>query len=139
MFGGKSTVKGMTSGTASSVAFTPLQGLEIVNPMAAEKKVQEVSKGGVIYMAIDHHSPLSCLSPLMLPLVLHSLHLTTPLCLPFPSLPGQPKVFFKWSILQENMTPFSFGPFIYSRQEALSKDQFFPHIIVHVSNHVRFH
>ena len=36
-------MRGMTSGTASSVAFTPLQGLEIVNPMAAEKKVQEVS------------------------------------------------------------------------------------------------
>ena len=42
MFGGKSTVRGATSGIASSVAFTPLQGLEIVNPMAAEKRVQEV-------------------------------------------------------------------------------------------------
>ncbi len=41
-FGGKSTVRGAVSGTASSVAFTPLQGLEIVNPMAAEKKVLEV-------------------------------------------------------------------------------------------------
>ena len=44
MFGGKSTVRGATSGTASSVAFTPLQGLEIVNPMAAEKKVQVSSR-----------------------------------------------------------------------------------------------
>ena len=30
-------------GTASSVAFTPLQGLEIVNPQAAEKKVDEAN------------------------------------------------------------------------------------------------
>jgi hypothetical protein len=36
-------VRGATSGIASSVAFTPLQGLEIVNPQAAEKRVQEVS------------------------------------------------------------------------------------------------
>ena len=36
-------MRGATSGIASSVAFTPLQGLEIVNPLAAEKKVQEVS------------------------------------------------------------------------------------------------
>ncbi|XP_070580403.1 U4/U6 small nuclear ribonucleoprotein Prp31-like [Ptychodera flava] len=43
-YGGKSTVKGReTSGTASSVAFTPLQGLEIVNPNAAEKKVAEAN------------------------------------------------------------------------------------------------
>lgn len=36
--GGRSTVSGRgTSGTASSVAFTPLQGLEIVNPQAAIK------------------------------------------------------------------------------------------------------
>ena len=41
-YGGQSTVKRSTtsvSGTASSIAFTPLQGLEIVNPHAAEKKV----------------------------------------------------------------------------------------------------
>ena len=31
------------TGTASSVAFTPLQGLEIVNPQAAEKKVDEAN------------------------------------------------------------------------------------------------
>ncbi|XP_077980440.1 U4/U6 small nuclear ribonucleoprotein Prp31-like [Glandiceps talaboti] len=43
-YGGKSTVKGReTSGTASSVAFTPLQGLEIVNPNAAEKRVAEAN------------------------------------------------------------------------------------------------
>jgi len=33
----------VTSGTASSVAFTPVQGLEIVNPLAAEKKVDEAN------------------------------------------------------------------------------------------------
>lgn len=33
----------VTSGTASSVAFTPIQGLEIVNPLAAEKKVDEAN------------------------------------------------------------------------------------------------
>lgn len=40
IWGGKSTVKtgSQTSGTASSIAFTPLQGLEIVNPGAAEDK-----------------------------------------------------------------------------------------------------
>ena len=46
-WGGASTVKRHTgasvSGTASSVAFTPLQGLEIVNPQAAEKKVDEAN------------------------------------------------------------------------------------------------
>ncbi|CAF1196619.1 unnamed protein product [Didymodactylos carnosus] len=36
-FGGMTTVKKHVSGTASSVAFTPLQGLEIVNPNAADK------------------------------------------------------------------------------------------------------
>jgi len=36
VYGGRSTVKGASSGTASSIAFTPLQGLEIVNPNAAE-------------------------------------------------------------------------------------------------------
>ena len=35
-YGGASTVKRQVAGTASSVAFTPLQGLEIVNPHAAE-------------------------------------------------------------------------------------------------------
>ncbi|XP_022105100.1 U4/U6 small nuclear ribonucleoprotein Prp31-like isoform X1 [Acanthaster planci] len=44
--GGRSTVRGReTSGTASSVAFTPLQGLEIVNPQAAEKKASEENAG----------------------------------------------------------------------------------------------
>lgn len=42
-YGGKSTVRGQISGTASSVAFTPLQGIEIVNPKAAEKRVQEAN------------------------------------------------------------------------------------------------
>ena len=42
-YGGRSTVRSATSGTASSVAFTPLQGLEIVNPLAAEKKAQEAN------------------------------------------------------------------------------------------------
>lgn len=32
------------SGTASSVAFTPLQGLEIVNPQAAEKATDTDAK-----------------------------------------------------------------------------------------------
>uniref|UniRef100_UPI00398F6540 U4/U6 small nuclear ribonucleoprotein Prp31 isoform X2 n=1 Tax=Pristiophorus japonicus TaxID=55135 RepID=UPI00398F6540 len=41
VYGGKSTIRDRSSGTASSVAFTPLQGLEIVNPQAAEKKVTE--------------------------------------------------------------------------------------------------
>lgn len=31
------------SGTASSIAFTPMQGLEIVNPHAAEKKVADAN------------------------------------------------------------------------------------------------
>lgn len=37
VWGGSTTVKKHVSGTASSVAFTPLQGLEIVNPQAAER------------------------------------------------------------------------------------------------------
>ncbi|XP_060860771.1 U4/U6 small nuclear ribonucleoprotein Prp31 [Metopolophium dirhodum] len=37
-WGGATSVKKQVSGTASSVAFTPLQGLEIVNPQAAETK-----------------------------------------------------------------------------------------------------
>ena len=42
-WGGATTVKKQISGTASSVAFTPLQGLEIVNPQAAEKRVDEAN------------------------------------------------------------------------------------------------
>ncbi|KAJ1530792.1 hypothetical protein ONE63_005643 [Megalurothrips usitatus] len=43
VWGGSTTVKKQVSGTASSVAFTPLQGLEIVNPQAAEKNVSEAN------------------------------------------------------------------------------------------------
>lgn len=43
-WGGSSTVRKQVSGTASSVAFTPLQGLEIVNPQAAEKSGIESNK-----------------------------------------------------------------------------------------------
>lgn len=43
-WGGSTTVKKHVAGTASSVAFTPLQGLEIVNPQAAEKKAQEANQ-----------------------------------------------------------------------------------------------
>lgn len=43
VWGGSTTVKKQVSGTASSVAFTPLQGLEIVNPQAAEVKVEEAN------------------------------------------------------------------------------------------------
>lgn len=42
-WGGASTIKRAVAGTASSVAFTPLQGLEIVNPQAAEKRIEEVN------------------------------------------------------------------------------------------------
>lgn len=42
-WGGATTVKKHVSGTASSVAFTPLQGLEIVNPQAAERRVDEAN------------------------------------------------------------------------------------------------
>jgi U4/U6 small nuclear ribonucleoprotein PRP31 len=42
-YGGSTTVKRQISGTASSVAFTPLQGLEIVNPQAAETKINEAN------------------------------------------------------------------------------------------------
>ncbi|KAF5306130.1 hypothetical protein FQR65_LT07406 [Abscondita terminalis] len=42
-WGGSTTVKKQVSGTASSVAFTPLQGLEIVNPQAAEIKINEAN------------------------------------------------------------------------------------------------
>ncbi|XP_064645196.1 U4/U6 small nuclear ribonucleoprotein Prp31-like [Lineus longissimus] len=44
IWGGSTTVRKQISGTASSVAFTPLQGLEIVNPQAAEKSVQETNQ-----------------------------------------------------------------------------------------------
>lgn len=43
-WGGSTTVKKQISGTASSVAFTPLQGLEIVNPQAAETRSQEANQ-----------------------------------------------------------------------------------------------
>lgn len=43
-WGGSTTVKKHVAGTASSVAFTPLQGLEIVNPQAAEKKAFEANQ-----------------------------------------------------------------------------------------------
>lgn len=43
VWGGSTTVKRQVAGTASSVAFTPLQGLEIVNPQAAEKKVADAN------------------------------------------------------------------------------------------------
>ena len=78
VYGGKSSIRGATSGTASSVAFTPLQvcvcvfvrivfftcvtidaclfqGLEIVNPMAAEKKVQEVTSNARFYLPFSCH------------------------------------------------------------------------------------
>ncbi|KAG7307120.1 U4/U6 small nuclear ribonucleoprotein Prp31 [Plutella xylostella] len=42
-WGGATTVRRQVSGTASSVAFTPLQGLEIVNPQAAETRVNEAN------------------------------------------------------------------------------------------------
>lgn len=41
--GSTTTVKKHVSGTASSVAFTPLQGLEIVNPQAAERGLESNS------------------------------------------------------------------------------------------------
>lgn len=44
VFGGSTTVRKHVSGTASSVAFTPLQGLEIVNPQAAEKPIDADAK-----------------------------------------------------------------------------------------------
>lgn len=44
VYGGNTTVRKQISGTASSVAFTPLQGLEIVNPQAAEKSTDTNAK-----------------------------------------------------------------------------------------------
>lgn len=43
VYGGTSTIKKPVSGTASSVSFTPLQGLEIQNPLAAQKKIDEAN------------------------------------------------------------------------------------------------
>ena len=43
VYGGSTSIRKQVSGTASSVAFTPLQGLEIVNPHAAEEKVNEAN------------------------------------------------------------------------------------------------
>ncbi|KAK4337325.1 hypothetical protein RND71_043496 [Anisodus tanguticus] len=43
VYGGTSTIKKPVSGTASSVSFTPLQGLEIQNPLAAESKMNEAN------------------------------------------------------------------------------------------------
>lgn len=44
VYGGSTTVRKQISGTASSVAFTPLQGLEIVNPQAAERPTDSNAK-----------------------------------------------------------------------------------------------
>lgn len=43
VLGGSTTIRKQVAGTASSIAFTPLQGLEIVNPQAAEVKVNEAN------------------------------------------------------------------------------------------------
>lgn len=43
VYGGSSTIKKPVSGTASSVSFTPLQGLEIQNPLAAQTKINEAN------------------------------------------------------------------------------------------------
>lgn len=43
VIGTSTTIKKHVSGTASSIAFTPLQGLEIHNPSAAEKTVSEAN------------------------------------------------------------------------------------------------
>lgn len=42
-YGGTTTVRKHVSGTSSTIAFTPKQGLEINNPLAAEKKVNEAN------------------------------------------------------------------------------------------------
>ncbi|XP_059050094.1 U4/U6 small nuclear ribonucleoprotein Prp31 [Achroia grisella] len=42
-YGGATSIRRQVSGTASSVAFTPLQGLEIVNPQAAETRINEAN------------------------------------------------------------------------------------------------
>lgn len=75
VFGAKSTIRGQELGTASSVAFTPLQGLEIVNPLAAEKK-QDVSysSASLDWECLSFNPPLCpsvhlslSLSPLTIP------------------------------------------------------------------------
>lgn len=43
VYEGSATIRRQVAGTASSVAFTPLQGLEIVNPQAAESRASESS------------------------------------------------------------------------------------------------
>ena len=43
IFGGTTSIKKNISGTASTIAFTPKQGLEINNPLAAEKKINEAN------------------------------------------------------------------------------------------------
>ena len=43
VYGASTSIRRQVCGTASSVAFTPLQGLEIVNPQAAEAKVNEAN------------------------------------------------------------------------------------------------
>ncbi|XKL61157.1 hypothetical protein PGB90_008214 [Kerria lacca] len=48
VWGGSTSVRKQVSGTASSVAFTPSQGLEIVNPQAAEKNAVD---GGAKYFS----------------------------------------------------------------------------------------
>jgi len=57
VYGGSTSIKRQISGTASSVAFTPLQGLEIVNPQAAEKKVNEANAKYFSNTAPDKHRP----------------------------------------------------------------------------------
>lgn len=44
-YGGTTTIRKQVAGTASSVAFTPLQGLEIINPQAAEQKKSDSQAG----------------------------------------------------------------------------------------------
>ncbi|KAE9415756.1 hypothetical protein Angca_004476, partial [Angiostrongylus cantonensis] len=41
--GGVTSIRSKTAGTASSVTFTPVQGLEIINPTALEKTVNSSS------------------------------------------------------------------------------------------------
>lgn len=43
VYGGSTTIRKQISGTAS-VAFTPMQGLEIVNPGAAEQKARAANE-----------------------------------------------------------------------------------------------
>lgn len=41
--GGSTTIKKQVAGTVSTVTFTPVQGIEIINPQAQEKKVAEAN------------------------------------------------------------------------------------------------